>query len=145
MTHPETGYPLEDELLRQLAEAGEMARVAAKWGCIATLKAQRKHLTDLKRLADAFGKTATDTVIVLINTHDENGGPIAHMIRPGHHWDYNRVPGTIPYARDLAPRNDIGEMLELFDPEAALKLRDMTDQKLPIVVIDHGVAEIFTT
>lgn len=60
---------------------------------------------------------------------------------PGHNWQEIRDKGEVPFARGLAIRDGIQEALGAFDVEAATKLRSMTD--VAVVVVDHGVAEVF--
>lgn len=59
---------------------------------------------------------------------------------PGFDWQKIRDRGEVPFARGLAMREGIRDALGFFDQEAATKLRDMTTV---VVVVDHGVAEVF--
>ncbi|KKT17798.1 MAG: hypothetical protein UV98_C0001G0001, partial [Parcubacteria group bacterium GW2011_GWB1_43_6] len=61
---------------------------------------------------------------------------------PGHNWQEIRDKGEVPFARGLAMREGIQEVLGTFDKEAATKLQSMRD--VAVVVVDHGVAEVFT-
>jgi len=86
--------------------------------------------------------TAKDAVITVINVDDVHGGPIADALMPGFNWQEIRDRGEVPFARGLAMREGVQGLLGTFDKEAADKLRNMTD--VAVVVVDHGVAEIFS-
>ena len=47
----------------------------------------------------------------------------------------------VPYARGLAQREGIQEMLNVIDKEAGEKLEALDG--VGVVVVDHGVAEVF--
>ena len=85
--------------------------------------------------------TAEQAVIVILNVDDVHGGPLANALMPEYNWQEIRNRGEIPFARGLAMREGIQEVLDIFDKEAATKLQNMTD--VAVVVVDHGVAEIF--
>ncbi len=89
-----------------------------------------------------LGRTAEDTVIVLFNVDDANGGELADWAMPGYDWQQFRDKGMVPVARGLQDRKTMEGILDLFDAEAAEKLRASTE--LSVVVVDFGVAEIFT-
>lgn len=94
-----------------------------------------------QRLADR-GMTPDQAVIVLLNVDDPHGGPLADVLMPGHSWQEIRDRGEVPFARGLAMRPGIQEALAAFDKNAATKLQTITD--VAVVVVDHGVAEVFT-
>ena len=82
-------------------------------------------------------------IITIINVDDHHGGPLAEILMPGHDWQSYRDQGMIPYARGLAGRGGIEEALALFDPEAAEKLAIWGSSEVAVVVVDHGVAEVY--
>jgi len=61
---------------------------------------------------------------------------------PGFNWQEIRDRGEVPFARGLALRDGIQAIIETFDSEAATKLLKMNE--VAVVVVDHGVAEIFS-
>ena len=85
--------------------------------------------------------TAKQAVIVLLSVDDVHGGPLADVLMPGFNWQEIRDRGEVPFARGLAMREGIQKALGTFDKEAAKKLRGMND--VAVVVVDHGVAEVF--
>jgi len=87
------------------------------------------------------GRSPSSVVIVLINVDDVHGGPIAEALMPGHDWQEYRDRGELPVARGLAGREGIEAVLADFDKEAAVKLK--VTKGIAVVVVDHGVAEIF--
>ena len=113
-----------------------------KHNCRNTLELNADRVVHFKRRVVERGLTAANAVIVLLNVDDVHGGPLAEILMPGFNWQEIRDRGEIPFARGLAVREGIQEALQLFDKEAADKLRKMTD--LAVVVMDHGVAEVFS-
>lgn len=83
----------------------------------------------------------TTVVIVLINVDSPYGGEIAEVLMPGHDWQQYRDQGQIPFARGIVMKEDMIEMIALFDKEASEKITKI--ESVPVVVIDHSVAEIF--
>lgn len=116
---------------------------------IGVSKANCKNMLDLNADCIAYfkarlsrrGMTPAQAVIVLLNVNDVHGGPLAEALMPGHDWQEIRNKGEVPFARGLAERDGIQEVLGTFDTDAAIKLRGMTD--LAVLVVDHGVAEVF--
>lgn len=116
--------------------------VVNKRNCHNTLKINTDRVKHFKQRLGELGKTASDTVIVLLNVDDNYGGAIAEILMPGFDWQEIRDRGEIPFARGLAGKEGIAGILGTFDKEAATKLRDM--EHVAVVVVDHGVAEVFT-
>ena len=83
-----------------------------------------------------------DVVIVVINVDDPHGGPIADMLMPNFNWQEIRDRREVPFARGLAMRKGIGEAIAIFDKEASKKLEKIIG--VAVVVVDHGVAEVFS-
>jgi hypothetical protein len=122
-------------------EAVTVMRVVGKTNCRQTFALQAERVRHFKRRVAALGLEPADVVIVLLNVDDAHGGPLAETLMPGHDWDQYRERGEVPFARGLAGSAGITAALGVFDEEAALKLCSMTD--LAVVVVDHGVAEVF--
>jgi hypothetical protein len=112
-----------------------------KVNCRYTLELNADRVRYFKARLSERGMTAQQAVIVLLNVDDPHGGPLADDLIPGHNWQEIRDRGEAPFARGLAMRDDIQEALDAFDNVAASKLKGMTD--LAVVVVDHGVAEVF--
>jgi hypothetical protein len=93
-----------------------------------------------QRLADR-NLDASQAVIVILNVDDEKGAILADALMPGQNWQEFRDRGEVPFARGLATRPGVQEYLDAIDKEAAAKLKEMTH--VAVVVIDHGVAEVF--
>ncbi len=98
-----------------------------------------RHFADRIPLLD---KTAADTVIVIINVDDPYGGPIAEGLMPGYNWQPFRDRNEIPFARGLANRAEMQEILSKFDKDAANKLEKMPNE-IAVVVVDHLAADVF--
>ena len=112
-----------------------------KHNCLNTLGLNVDRVEHFKRRLVERGMTADQVVIVLINVDDVHGGPLADVLMPGCNWQEIRDKGEVPFARGLAMRDGIQEALGTFDKNAATKLQSMTS--VAVVVVDHGVAEIF--
>lgn len=113
-----------------------------KHNCYKTAQRNFDRVKHFKQRMQELGKSTSEVVIVILNVDDVHGGPIADILMPGTNWQEIRNRGEVPYARGLAGREGIQETLELFDAEAAIKLHDLNG--LAVVVVDYGIAEIFT-
>jgi hypothetical protein len=122
-------------------DALAVAKAVSKHNCGITLGNNSDRVAHFKNRAAELGKTADEVVIVVLNVDDEHGGAIAEKLMPGANWQSFHDQGQVPFARGLAGRKGIQDVLRLFDKEAAKKLRGMKD--LAVVVVDYGVAEIF--
>lgn len=132
--------PEDPTAVAVIAVVEQHNRMSAKQQCRATLDANRgrvEHFT--VRIAERR-MSPDEVVIVVIRVDDDHGGPLADALMPGTNWQEFRDRGEEPFARGLAGRDGIQEILTLFDPEAAAKLRETS---VAVVVVDHGVAEVF--
>lgn len=132
---------IDGQLVLDDPEAVAVIQAVEKHNCRNTLKLNADRVDHFKRRLVEREMTADQAVIVLVNVDDVHGGPLAEVLMPGHNWQEVRDQGEIPFARGLAMREGIQEALDAFDKEAATKLQNMTD--VAVVVIDHGVAEVF--
>jgi hypothetical protein len=113
----------------------------SKANCRRTLDMNMDRVAHFKRRAIERNMVSAEVVIVILNVDDVHGGMLAEVLMPGTNWQEFRDRGQTPFARGLATREGIQEILETFDREAAAKLRTMAD--LAVVVVDFGVAEVF--
>ncbi len=116
-------------------------RAVEKHNCKNTLELNAERVKHFKQRVIERGMTAEQVVIVLLNVDDMIGGEIAEILMPGFNWQEIRDRGEVPFARGLAGREGIQDVLEAFDKEASTKLRKM--KQVAVVVVDHGVAEVF--
>lgn len=112
-----------------------------KSNCQNLFNLNAERVAYFKQRLSELGRSAADTVIVLINVDDVNGGPIARLLMPGFDWQPIRDRGETPIARGLASREAMEGILISFDSEASEKLKNMTE--VAVVVVDEMVAEIF--
>lgn len=133
---------IEGEAALNDPHAAAVMRAINKQNCTKTLEVNAERVAHFKKRIAERGMTPQETVIVVLNVDDVHGGPLADILMPGYNWQEIRERGEIPFARGLAGREGIEEAIGLFDKEAAEKLKDMADQ-VAVVVVDHGVAEIF--
>ena len=122
-------------------DAVAVIHAVEKHNCRNTLKLNVDRVAHFKNRIMKRGLTASDVVIVLLNVDDVHGGPLADILMPGYNWQEIRDRGEVPFARGLAGREGIHEALNTFDQEAGKKLQNMTE--VAVVVVDHGVAEVF--
>lgn len=133
---------IDGQLVLDDPDAVAMIRAVGKHNCQSTLDLNADRVKHFKQRMIDLGVTSDEVVIVVINVDDVHGGPIADVLMPDFNWQEIRDRGEIPFARGLAQRSGIGEILEKFDTEAAAKLKEMANPA--VVVVDHGVAEIFS-
>jgi hypothetical protein len=118
-----------------------MIRVIEKENCKNIFTLQKDRVEHFKKRMIEQGLSSEEAVIVLINADDVHGSDIAEHLMPGTDWQAMRDKGEIPFARGLATKEGLVGILKLFDKEASKKLQKMTSTA--VVVVDHGVAEIF--
>lgn len=147
MTQQSEDYPravvrkVDGQLVLDDPDAVAVMRVVAKHNCKNTLEINADRVEHFKNRLAERGMTADQAVIVLLNVDDVHGGLLADILMPDHNWQEYRDRGEVPFARGLAMRDGIQEVLETFDEDASTKLQGMTD--VAVVVVDHGVAEVF--
>lgn len=125
-------------------DAVAMVRGVAKADCRNTLELNADRVEHFTSRAKTLGRTADEVVVVLLNVDDPNGAALADALMPGHDWQAIRDRGEVPFARGLAGRDGIQDVLDEIDPDAAKKLRTtVLSTKPSVVVVDHGVAEVF--
>ncbi len=113
-----------------------------KKNCEVTFKLQLDRINHFKNRMLATKAQPEEVIIVLINADDIYGQPIADLLMPGHNWQAIRDKNEIPFARGLAKRDKMQELVELFDKEASSKLKE-SPEKIAVMIVDHNVAEIF--
>ncbi len=123
-------------------DALAVIRVIEKHNCKNTYDLNAERIAHFVRRIGERGQTGDDVVIVVINVDTPLGKPLADALMPGHDWQAYRDRGEIPFARGLAVREGIQGVLDMIDKEAGDKLRATRDQTA-VVVVDHGVVEIF--
>ena len=133
---------IDGQMVLDDPEALAVIRAVNKLNCCNTLDLNADRVGHFKYRLNERGMTADQAVIVLLNVDDVHGGPIADALMPGFNWQEIRDQGEIPFARGLAGREGIQKILGGFDNDAATKLRGMSE--VAVVVVDHGVAEVFT-
>jgi hypothetical protein len=119
----------------------KIIRAEKKKKCGYTLELHAYRVPYFKQRLTHHKMTAEERVILIVNVNDTHGEPLANVLMPEENWQKFRDEGKIPFVRSLVDRKMIQEYLEFFDREAEAKLKDMTG--VAIVVIDHGVAEVF--
>jgi hypothetical protein len=119
-------------------------KAVGKHNCRLTFEGQAERVAHFKRRIAERGVSPDDVVITLVNVDDVNGGPIADVLMPGQEamWQEFRAAGQVPFARGLAGRQGVQAMVTMLDAEAGEKLRAMVG-KAAVVVVDHGVVEVF--
>jgi len=122
-------------------DAVAMIHAVEKHNCKLTLEANRDRVSHFRQRFIDRGDKADDVVIVLANVNDRNGAYLAGELMPGMDWQAIRDQGEIPFARGLAGRDGVQVFLNSFDDAASKKLGEFDG--LAVVVVDHGVAEIF--
>jgi hypothetical protein len=112
-----------------------------KYNCKNLFDLNAERIEYFKNRINEKGLTPQDVVITCINVNDPNGKVIAGILMPDYDWQAILDQEQTPVARGLAQRDGIQGILEVFDIEAAKKLKET--EGVAVVVIDYGVAEIF--
>jgi hypothetical protein len=122
-------------------EAVGMVMAVAKISCQKTLQLNIDRVTHFKHRFAERKLQADESVIVVLNADDVHGNELAAVLMPDQNWQEIRDRGEVPFARGLAGRAFMQAALNAFDADAATKLLNM--KQLAVVVVDHGVAEVF--
>jgi hypothetical protein len=127
-------------ILDDPAAVGMMLAVA-RHNCRRTAELQQDRIRHFSQRITELGHSPEFAVITLINVDDPNGQPIAEMLMPGNNWQALRDRGEVPFARGLARRDGIQDILGIFDVDAQNKLASI--QGVAVVVVDHNVADVY--
>jgi hypothetical protein len=130
------------ELVLDDPAAFATVQVIGKHNCRATLDYQIDRVVHFETRMKVLNKSTDDVVIVLINVDEALGSAVANALMPGVNWQEIRDRGEIPFARGLAERGGIQELLDKVDEAAAAKLR--IGKGVVVVVMDHGAVEVFS-
>lgn len=132
--------PVAEGVIRAMYQQSRASSLA---NCRELYALQKDRVAHFANRVDCLGHTADEVVIVLISVDDLNGRPLVDDLMPGHDWDEIRKTGAMPIARGIAERGGIEDALSFFDTEAHAALKAVPSDKLPVVVIDCGVAAVF--
>jgi len=134
---------VDGQLVLDDPDALAMIKAVEKFNCIHTFTLNKDRIEHFKGRVVALNLTLDSILILVANVDTDLGQLLADRLMPGFNWEAIRDQGQVPFARGMAGRDAIQEVLNHFDPEgAAVKLRDMPG--LAVVVVDHGVAEVFS-
>ena len=112
-----------------------------KNNCRLTYEAQKDRVQHFVTRIQQLRLDPKDVVIVLINVDDVHGKDLAEALMPGHNWDEMRKLGQIPFARGLAEKSGIEDVLEVIDPRISYHLKNI--KGIAVVVVDHGTADVY--
>ena len=113
----------------------------AKENCKNTLMLNADRIDYFKNRIVEKVLNPEEMAIVVINVDDPHGLPIAELLMPNFNWQEIRDKGEVPFARGLVYKNSMQEIINAFDTEAAKKISGGTGTI--VIVVDHGVAEVF--
>lgn len=120
-----------------------VARAVEKHNCRLTFEANADRVSHFRNRCIERGDDPASVCIVLANVDDPHGGILAEALMPGFDWGPIRAKGEVPFARGLANRQGVHQFLTLVDAQASFKLAAFSTDPLPVVVVDHGVCEVF--
>lgn len=119
-----------------------MMQAVNKINCYCTYQAQKDRVQHFKNRISEKNLDPKSFVITLINVDAPYGGELAEAIMPGYDWQQFRDKGEAPFARGLVMKERMIELIAIFDREASDKIASI--EGVPVVVVDFGVAEIFS-
>lgn len=122
--------------------AVEVIKAVGQHNCKNTLKLNEERVRYFAERAKKY--PPGHVVIVVINMDDPMGAVIGDALMPNYDWNAIRAQGQVPFARGLAERFGIAEILAEYDMAALAKMENI-DHAIPVVVIDHGVFAIFSS
>lgn len=134
-------HEINGQLVLVDPEAAAMIMAVEKYNCRSTLVANFGRVFHFKRRIAEIGMSPKDAVIVVLNVDDPHGGPLADVLMPGFDWQSIRDRGEVPFARGLAGRDGIQEVVDKLDRETGDELRSI--QGTAVVVMDHGVVTAY--
>jgi hypothetical protein len=94
-----------------------------------------------ERRLRAIGLSPADWLIVVLNVDDARGAALAGVPMPGQDWSEIRARGETPFARGLASRRPLQEMLQEIDGDAARELQAIDG--VAVLVFGLGVTAAF--
>lgn len=135
-----TVHEIDGQLVLEDPDALAVIKALAKFNCRKTFELQADRVAHFARRIVERGALPDDLAIVLLNVDDVP--LLADMLMPNSSsaWQAMRDAGQIPFARGLVDRAALHELVAQLDPEAGAK---MTTAAVAVVVMDHGVIEIF--
>lgn len=113
-----------------------------KSNCKTTFDTHAERIEYFKKRVTEKKLDPKTVVITVINVDSPYGTDIAEALMPGFDWQQFRDKGEVPFARGLAMKEGMVEMIAVFDKEAAKKIDEV--EGIPVIVVDHSVAEIFS-
>jgi len=122
-------------------QALALVRVVGRHNCRGTLEANADRVAHFARRMAERGDSADAVLIVILNVDEPLGEFLASALMPGHDWQAYRDRGEVPFARGLAGRAGLADVLAECDTEAAQTLGATTG--LAVVVVDHGAIAVF--
>ncbi len=133
---------VDGQLVLDDPDALAVVRAVEKHNCRATLEMHKGRIAHFKERAIAKG--VDGWVIVILNVDDPTGKRITDILMPGQEamWQTLRDSGQVPFARGLAGRDGMQELVAALDAETGDKLRAMAG-KAAVIVVDRGVVETF--
>ena len=143
----EDAYPMatvrevDGQLVLDDPMAVAVVNAVNKHNCSITLGQHGERVRHFLGRIEEKGLTGEDVVVVLLCVDDRHGAAMAEILMPDQDWQVLRGQGIIPYARGMADREWIQEVLETFDKAAADKLAAV--KGVGVVIVENGVAEVW--
>lgn len=132
---------INGELVLEDPDAFAVMMAVNKHNCREVFDFNIDRIDHFTRRMTELNRTPQEIVIVLISVDDVHGKEIAEALMPNQNWQEYRDQGQKPFARGLAGREFMQAALEVFDKQAADKLRKT--EGLAVVVVEYQVAEIY--
>lgn len=116
--------------------------VVAKHNCRHTFELHKDAVAHFKNRITELGLASAQVAIVVLNVEDPCGGRMALALMPKSEalWAEIRGRGETPFARGLAERAGIEEVVKNLDPGCWERMRTM---ETVVMVMDHDTVEVF--
>ncbi len=143
MTKPPPDLPYIDEnnVLHDPDAAGLIAALDRHNLRHHTIEFHADRIGHFAQRALERGMSPADTLIVILNVDDDLGGLLGRALMPGTDWGPIRARGETPYARGLAGRAGVQELLDAAGGTGGDQLRAITGTA--VLVMDRGIVGVF--
>jgi hypothetical protein len=123
-------------------DALAMIEGADRAACLHTAMLHYKRIQHFASRITERGQTGADVIITVLNGDDPVGARVARLLMPPNWEAPLRAKGMTPFARGLALRTGMQEVLEDRAPETAATMKAI--EGIVVLVADHCTINVFS-